>query len=143
MIFCFVGCLGLMCGNVVLFCRVFGASIFSNADEKPTVNKPVVTLPCWQMEEFVVATECRLCLDFEATLAVCSVTGFVEQINCTKSNKGEYKSCRSSLMEEHLFWKFEGSMLGLTVLFALVVVARQRALDRLASEKVRRQIESI
>lgn len=46
-------------------------------------------------------------------------------------------------MEEHLFWKFEGAMLGLSVVFALVVVVRQRALDRLASEKVRRQIESI
>ncbi|KAL2080301.1 hypothetical protein ACEWY4_024094 [Coilia grayii] len=123
--------------------RVFGASIFSNVDEKPTVTKPAA-LPCWQIEEFVVATECRHCRDFEAkTLAVCSLTGYVEQINCTKSNKGEYKSCRSSLMEEHLFWQFEGAMLGLTVLFALVVVARQRSLDRLASEKVRRQIESI
>ena len=34
-------------------------------------------------------------------------------------------------------------MLGLTLLSALVVVVRQRSLDRLASEKVRRQIESI
>lgn len=46
-------------------------------------------------------------------------------------------------MEEHLFWKFEGAVLGLTVLFALVVIGRQRSLDRQASEKVRRQIESI
>lgn len=100
--------------------------------------------PCWQLEEFVVATECTPCTAFQAkTLAECSLTGYVEQINCTKTNKEVHKSCRSSLMEEHLFWKFEGAMLGLTVLFALVVVARQRSLDRLASEKVRRQIESI
>uniref|UniRef100_A0A8K9XRB9 Protein JTB n=1 Tax=Oncorhynchus mykiss TaxID=8022 RepID=A0A8K9XRB9_ONCMY len=75
--------------------------------------------------------------------AACIQTGYAERINCTKSNKDEYKSCRSTLMEEHLFWKFEGATLGLTILFALIVVARQRSLDRLASEKVRRQIESI
>lgn len=52
-------------------------------------------------------------------------------------------SCRSTKMEEHLFWKFEGTVLALTVVFAIVVVARQRSLDRKASDKVRRQIESI
>lgn len=46
-------------------------------------------------------------------------------------------------MEEHLFWKFEAAMLAMTVVFAVLVVIRQRWLDRLASEKVRRQIESI
>lgn len=52
-------------------------------------------------------------------------------------------SCRSTLMEEHLFWKFEAAMLALMAVFAILVVVRQRWLDRLASEKVRRQIESI
>ncbi|MGH0128502.1 UNVERIFIED_CONTAM: hypothetical protein FKN15_027533 [Acipenser sinensis] len=51
--------------------------------------------------------------------------------------------CRSAVMEERLFWQFEGSMVGLTFVFAFLVVVRQRALDRLASEKVRKQIESI
>ncbi|XP_029587743.1 protein JTB isoform X2 [Salmo trutta] len=120
--------------------RVFGAALLS--EEKTTVARPVTT-PCWQMEEFVVAVECFRCNAFQSSWAACTQTGYVERINCTKSNKDEYKSCRSTLMEEHLFWKFEGAMLGLTVLFALVVVARQRSLDRLASEKVRRQIESI
>ncbi|XP_029514155.1 protein JTB-like isoform X2 [Oncorhynchus nerka] len=120
--------------------RVFGAALLS--EEKITVARPVTT-PCWQMEEFVVAVECSQCNAFQSSWAACTQTGYVERINCTKSNKDEYKSCRSTLMEEHLFWKFEGAMLGLTILFALVVVARQRSLDRLASEKVRRQIESI
>ncbi|XP_038822559.1 protein JTB-like isoform X2 [Salvelinus namaycush] len=120
--------------------RVFGAALLS--EEKTTVARPVTT-PCWQMEEFVVAVECSRCTAFQSSWAACTQTGYVERINCTKSNKDEYKSCRSTLMEELLFWKFEGAMLGLTILFALVVVARQRSLDRLASEKVRRQIESI
>lgn len=46
-------------------------------------------------------------------------------------------------MEEHRFWKFEGIMLALALSFGILVVARQRRLDRLVSEKVRRQIESI
>ncbi|XP_064204535.1 protein JTB isoform X1 [Anguilla rostrata] len=121
--------------------RVFGAAFLS--EEKTPVTH-AVTMPCWQVEEFVVSAECAQCNAFQSkTLAACSPTGFVEKINCAKSTKDEYKSCRSALMEERLFWKFEGTMVGLTVLFALVVVARQRSLDRLASEKVRRQIESI
>lgn len=46
-------------------------------------------------------------------------------------------------MEERRFWKFEALMLALALLFGVLVVARQRWLDRLVSEKVRRQIESI
>ncbi|XP_062343349.1 protein JTB isoform X2 [Osmerus eperlanus] len=120
--------------------RVFGAALLS--EEKASVAKPVGT-PCWLVEEFVVAAECSQCNAFQSSWAACTLTGYVERINCTKSNRDEYKSCRSSLLEEHLFWKFEGAMLGLTLLSALVVVVRQRSLDRLASEKVRRQIESI
>ncbi|KAK1805076.1 hypothetical protein P4O66_019438 [Electrophorus voltai] len=121
--------------------RVFGAALLS---EEKTTGTKVVTMPCWQMEEFVVATECTMCNGFQAKrIVACSQTGYVERINCTKSNKDEYKSCRSAVMEEHLFWKFEGAMLGLTVVFALLVVIRQQSLDRQASEKVRRQIESI
>ncbi|KAF5908611.1 potassium voltage-gated channel subfamily KQT member 4 isoform X1, partial [Clarias magur] len=122
--------------------EVFGAAFLG--EEKGTIVTKSLTMPCWQMEEFVVATECTLCSAFQTkTVMACSQTGYVERINCTKSNKDEYKSCRSAVMEEHLFWKFEGAVLGLTVLFALVVIGRQRSLDRQASEKVRRQIESI
>lgn len=121
--------------------RVFGAALLS--EEKTTAVKSVVT-PCWLLEEFVVTGECFHCNDFNSkSQAACRQTGYVEKVNCTKSSREEYKSCRSALMEEHLFWKFEAAMLGLTVLFAVLVVVRQRWLDRLASEKVRRQIESI
>ncbi|XP_062846712.1 protein JTB [Trichomycterus rosablanca] len=121
--------------------RVFGAA-FLGEEKTPAIK--AASMPCWQVEEFVVATECTACYGIEMkSLAACSQTGYVEKINCTKSNKEEYKSCRSAVMEENLFWKFVGTMLGLTVFFALVVIARQRTLDRQASDKVRRQIESI
>ncbi|KAM4630581.1 protein JTB isoform 1-T1 [Polymixia lowei] len=121
--------------------RVFGAALLS--EEKTTASKTMV-VPCWQVEEFVVTAECSQCNAFlSKSWSACGHTGYVERVNCTKSNKDEYKSCRSTVMEEQLFWKFEAAMLSLTVVLALVVVARQRSLDRLASEKVRRQIESI
>ncbi|KAK2886968.1 hypothetical protein Q8A67_015196 [Cirrhinus molitorella] len=123
--------------------RVFGAALLSDEKAAVAVTK-AVTAPCWQLEEFVVAKECSACEGLQSkTIPACSQTGFVEKINCTKSNRDEYKSCRSTKMEEHLFWKFEGAMLALTVVFAILVVARQHSLDRQASDKVRRQIESI
>lgn len=130
----------VFCGWISL--RTFEAAI-SNG-ENTEVSIVAETMPCWQMEEFVVLSECALCSDFQTkTLPECSPTGHVERVNCTSSLKNEYKSCRSVKVEEHLFWKFEGSMLALTVLFALLVVSRQKTLDRLVSEKVRKQIESI
>ncbi|XP_020793880.1 protein JTB isoform X2 [Boleophthalmus pectinirostris] len=120
--------------------RVFGSALLG--EEKSTV-KPVAA-PCWQLEEFTVTTACVQCNAFETrSWPVCAQTGFYERVNCTKSNKDELKSCRSSQLEEQSFWHFEAAMLSLTALFGVVVVTRQRALDRLASEKVRRQIESI
>ncbi|XP_053190239.1 protein JTB isoform X3 [Scomber japonicus] len=118
--------------------RVFGAALLS--EEKTTA---AVVAPCWLLEEFVVTLECFQCSSFQTSWLACTQTGYVEKINCTKTSKEEYKSCRSTVMEEHLFWKFEAAMLALTAFFAVLVVIRQRWLDRLASEKVRRQIESI
>lgn len=92
----------------------------------------------------MVTTECLQCDAFQTrSWAACAATGYVERVNCTRSNKDEVKSCRSTVMEEHRFWKFEAIMLALALLFGVLVVARQRWLDRLVSEKVRRQIESI
>ncbi|KAG9345324.1 hypothetical protein JZ751_009870 [Albula glossodonta] len=69
----------------------------------------------------IMESDCRICARTLAIyIVLCSWISF---------------SCRSAEMEEHRFWKFEGTMLGLTVVFALLVVTRQRALDRLASEK--------
>lgn len=121
--------------------RVFGAALLS--EEKTSAVRPVAA-PCWLLEEFTVTTACVQCNDFETrSWPVCSQTGFYQRVNCTRSNRDELKSCRSSSLEDHLFWKFEAAMLSLTAVFGVLVVVRQRALDRLASEKVRRQIESI
>ncbi|ERE90666.1 ras-related protein Rab-13-like protein [Cricetulus griseus] len=77
------------------------------------------------------------------TTPECSSTGYVEKITCSSSKRNEFKSCRSALMEQHLFWKFEGTMVGVALVFACLVIIRQRQLDRKALEKVRKQIESI
>uniref|UniRef100_A0A7N5JXT0 Protein JTB n=1 Tax=Ailuropoda melanoleuca TaxID=9646 RepID=A0A7N5JXT0_AILME len=101
-------------------------------------------LPCWLVEEFVVAEECAPCSNFQAkTTPECGSTGYVEKITCSSSKTNEFKSCRSALMEQHLFWKFEGAIVGVALVFACLVIIRQRQLDRKALEKVRKQIESI
>uniref|UniRef100_A0A673Z7K0 Protein JTB-like n=1 Tax=Salmo trutta TaxID=8032 RepID=A0A673Z7K0_SALTR len=104
-----------------------------SGEEYPTTEISTTSLHCWQEEDpFQMMRK---------SWAPCARTGFIEKINCAKSNKVEYKSCRSSQMDERLFWRFEGIMMCLTVV--LVVIARQRTLDHLASEMVRRQILSI
>ncbi|XP_040268221.1 protein JTB [Bufo bufo] len=103
-----------------------------------------VSAPCWQREAYTISKDCYSCTQFETkTLDQCSDSGFVEQVACTNSNKSEYKSCRSVPMEKRVFWQFVGLMLAGTVALALLVISRQRTLDRRALEKVRKQIESI
>ncbi|XP_010284290.1 PREDICTED: protein JTB, partial [Phaethon lepturus] len=88
--------------------------------------------------------ECAPCSSFQAkTIVECGPTGFIEKINCATSKKDEYKSCRSAVMEAHVFWRFVGTMMCVAAVFAVLVVCRQRVLDRKALEKVRKQIESI
>ncbi|NP_001121940.1 protein JTB isoform X1 [Sus scrofa] len=111
-------------------------------EEKLSVSTS--NLRCWLVEEFVVAEECAPCSNFQAkTTPECSSTGYVEKITCSSSKRNEFKSCRSALMEQHLFWKFEGAVVGVALVFACLVIVRQRQLDRKALEKVRKQIESI
>ncbi|XP_015740010.1 protein JTB isoform X1 [Coturnix japonica] len=100
--------------------------------------------PCWRREEFVVARECGRCSSFELkSVPECGPTGFVEKISCAASKRDEYKSCRSAVLESRLFWRFVGSMMAVAAVCSVLVVWRQRALDRRALEKVRKQIESI
>ncbi|NXK26320.1 JTB protein, partial [Arenaria interpres] len=100
--------------------------------------------PCWRVEDFVVTQECARCSGFEVkTVPECDPTGFIEKISCATSQKEEVKSCRSAVLEAHVFWRFVGTMMCVAVVFAVLVVCRQRVLDRKALEKVRKQIESI
>ncbi|NP_001038409.1 protein JTB [Danio rerio] len=71
--------------------RVFGAALLSDEKTAVAVTK-AMTAPCWQLEEFVVAKECSVCEGLQLkTIPACSQTGFIEKINCTKSNRDEYK----------------------------------------------------
>ncbi|CAN2390921.1 Jumping translocation breakpoint protein (JTB) [Pristimantis euphronides] len=107
-------------------------------------DSPAMSTPCWQTEEYTISKDCYSCNQFELkTLSQCRVSGFIEQVACTTSSKSEYKSCRSTPMEKRMFWQFVGVMLAGTVALSLLVISRQRTLDRRALEKVRKQIESI
>ncbi|XP_064331399.1 protein JTB isoform X1 [Phalacrocorax carbo] len=124
----------LVCG----LCPAMAAS-----DERRSAS-PVAVTQCWRVEDFVVAQECTRCSSFQAkTIVECSHTGFIEIITCAASSREEYKSCHSAVMEAHVFWRFVGTMMCVAAVFAVLVVCRQRVLDRKALEKVRKQIESI
>ncbi|XP_039705670.1 protein JTB [Pteropus medius] len=111
-------------------------------EDKQSVS--TANLPCWQVEEFVVTEDCAPCSNFQAKASPeCGSTGYVQKITCSSSKRSEFRSCRSALMEQHLFWKFEGAVVSVALVFACLVIIRQRQLDRKALEKVRKQIESI
>ncbi|XP_006860365.1 PREDICTED: protein JTB-like [Chrysochloris asiatica] len=111
-------------------------------EEKQSVSSS--NLPCWLVEGFVVAEECAPCSNFQAeTTPECSSTGYLEKITCSSSKRNEFKSCRSAKMEQHLFWKFEGAVMGVALVFACLVILHQRPWDRKALEKARKQTESI
>ncbi|NXN97938.1 JTB protein, partial [Rhinopomastus cyanomelas] len=99
---------------------------------------------CWRVEDYVVVQECARCSSFQAkSMTECEPTGFVEKITCATSKRDDFKRCRSAVMEAQVFWRFVGTMMSVTAVFAVLVVCRQRVLDRKALEKVRKQIESI
>ncbi|XP_025936729.1 uncharacterized protein LOC112973273 isoform X2 [Apteryx rowi] len=118
------------------------AAAMGPSDER-RLARLVAATPCWRVEDFVVAQECTQCTSFQETIAECRPTGFIEKISCATSKRDEFKSCRSAVMEARIFWKFVGTMMCVAVVFAVLVVCRQRVLDRKALEKVRKQIESI
>ncbi|XP_062453945.1 protein JTB [Rhea pennata] len=126
-----------------LACGLRLAAAMVASDERRSAS-PVAATACWQVEDFVVAQECTQCTSFQVkTIAECSPTGFIEKISCATSRRDEFKSCRSAVMEARVFWKFVGTMMCVAAVFAVLVVCRQRVLDRKALEKVRKQIESI
>ncbi|NWU92646.1 JTB protein, partial [Upupa epops] len=99
---------------------------------------------CWRVEDYVVVQECTRCTSFQAkSMTECEPTGFVEKITCATSKRDDFKRCRSAVMEAQVFWKFVCTMMSITAIFVVLVVCRQRVLDRQALEKVRKQIESI
>ncbi|KAM5256084.1 protein JTB [Ctenodactylus gundi] len=130
--------LWLLCALTLKFCQAEAPA----QEEKLSVSTSA--LSCWLVEEFVVAEECAPCSNFQVkTIPECHSTGYVEKITCSASKRNEFRSCRSAVLEQHLFWKFEGAVVGVALVFACLVIIRQRQLDRKALEKVRKQIESI
>ncbi|XP_051246963.1 protein JTB isoform X3 [Dicentrarchus labrax] len=71
--------------------RVFGAALLSDSERTSAAVKAVAA-PCWLLEDFVVTTECGQCNAFQTrSWSACEPTGYVERVNCTRSNRDEYK----------------------------------------------------
>ncbi|KAM6294218.1 protein JTB [Aegotheles albertisi] len=135
----------LLCALLgALICGLRPAAAAMVASEERRSASSVAATPCWRVEDFVVAQECTRCSNFQAkTMPECGPTGFIEKLNCARSQREEFKSCRSAALEARVFWRFVGSAAAVAAAFAVLVVWRQRVLDRKALEKVRKQIESI
>lgn len=105
----------------------WGQAEASVQEEKLSVSTS--NLPSWLVEELVVAEECAPCSNFQSkTTPECGSPGYVEKIMCSSSKRIEFNSCCSALMEQHLFWKFwkfEGAVVGVALVFACLVIVRQ------------------
>ncbi|MBN3318389.1 JTB protein, partial [Atractosteus spatula] len=123
-----------------IFCRSCDGAPLTQSE----MSSSAQPLHCWETEEFTVLRTCFLCRDYQMkTEAQCIFSGFVEELKCNTSGLIEYRSCRSAAAEELKFWKFEGAMLTFSTLFAVLVMFRQRTLDRRAEYKVQQQIQGI
>ncbi|CAN0318658.1 unnamed protein product [Lampetra fluviatilis] len=129
---------------VAAFVAELGPSRVADAASVRGSPVAVTPLPCWALEEYRTVQPCAPCSDFQSTaMEACVATGFVEKLSCVDSHKDEFRSCRSVTAEERAFWHFEFTVMGLGAALALAVTLRHRRLDRIASDKVRRQIESL
>lgn len=73
----------------------------------------------WQKNVFCILI-CRL------QRPKCGTTGYVEKNICSSSNRNEFKSCHSALMEKHIFWKSEGAIMSVALVFTCFVHQGQR-----------------
>lgn len=98
---------------------------------------------CHQTEPTNILTPCQSCSAFErrSNAAGCAPTGYREYVSCTKSNVKTYRSCPvPKEIQKRQFWKFEGTILVLSLIAIATVQSRQRILDKQMVEKIKKQI---
>ncbi|KAM4600948.1 protein JTB-like [Polymixia lowei] len=131
----------MRCSLTVLLAVLLPTSVYCVRESYAGGSTPV--LQCGQ-KELAVVMECFQCTPFQMrSWLPCQPTGFIEEVICHQSNTVDHRSCHSRHSEEWFFWRFEGGVMVLTLVFVLLVLRRQRTLDRLAAEKVQRQVQSV
>lgn len=91
-----------------------------------------------------VLGECTPCIEQQKRWQVeqCGETGLHKKFRC-KDGKEEFFSCsRAKSVEERQFWMFEGIVFTIGLLSYIIVIMRQRKLDREALQRIRRQVSS-
>ena len=74
------------------------------------------------------------------SIGVCIHTHYKEVIKCS-SGEMVTRSCdRTAYLDERSFWRFEGSMLGLSAVSTICVIARRRVLNKRSLQRMQRQL---
>lgn len=74
------------------------------------------------------------------SIGVCIHTHYKEVIKCS-SGEMVTRSCdRTAYLDEQSFWHFEGSMLGLSAISTICVIARRRVLNKRSLQRMQRQL---
>ena len=98
---------------------------------------------CHETEPSDIITLCQKCTSYERRFQAeaCSLTGYKEVVLCSTSNIQTARSCGiPGYVRTHQFWYFEGFVFLVALLAIASVHSRQKTLEKLLVEKIRRQI---
>jgi len=103
------------------------------------------TKQCWENDNSEILEECQKCTTFEIKVQdYCQKTGYREKVKCVFEKiapKELYHSCpKVTWLEERNFWTFQSLSMFFGGASYLVVIWRQKRLDKLLIDKVHKQI---
>jgi len=100
-------------------------------------------IPCWESEEFTIHEQCHRCGVGDNT-EKCKLTGFVEKVRCTKSQKVEVRVCEElPEVQSRIFWRFEFCCAFVGALSAYFTFYRMKHLDREHDDRIKKQLSSL
>lgn len=98
---------------------------------------------CFEKEPYEVVKDCEPCTPFELrskSLGVCIHTQYKEVLKCSNGEIVTRSCDKAAYYDEQAFWRFEGFMFGMSVVFMVFVTARKRVLSKRMIQRVQRQL---
>ncbi|XP_050305503.1 protein JTB [Anthonomus grandis grandis] len=98
---------------------------------------------CFEKEPFEVIKDCEPCSAFELrskSIGVCIHTHYKEVLKCANGEIVTRSCDRAAYYDEQTFWKFEGFMLGASLVSLVCVSTRKRVLNKRMVQRVARQL---
>jgi hypothetical protein len=98
---------------------------------------------CWQSEHFQIVEPCSKCDHFSmSSLKACKPTGYKESVNCEKSGPATRSCSKPERVVVKQYWTFQIVSFLMALVFTVIAKRRKRYLDKLATERVRKQLLS-